>query len=289
MKILLLFFARYLLAPLFVTIMVFVLTSIKAIKQKLNIKRLIIFILIASIVLAVPCLFGFLKNEFVWGGLVMSVLTYFFLGCVFQKLSTTPLFNSLGLKDSRSAMIIVITILCVLGGWCYFLLFELISQLPYSLICSFNIIWFAVPSFIVFCNDLFLKIPQPIYTPWELDNGSFDRKYWDNVDSFGSKSVKVKIKRKFDDNNYASLVVRMPNGISIGNWFNWFVEDQNRRFPQNQIEVQNSDSQIGWMFYTSKWFNFPLFIRILDCNHNSEQAKIKNNQTIYIHRVKTKY
>ena len=45
------------------------------------------------------------------------------------------------------------------------------------------------------------------------------------------------------------------------------------------------DMQIGWMFYTSKWFNFPLFIRILDPTLTSEGNKIKNNQTIYIRRV----
>ena len=45
MKILLYFFARYLLAPLFVAVMIFVLTGIKTIKSKLSLKKLIIFIL----------------------------------------------------------------------------------------------------------------------------------------------------------------------------------------------------------------------------------------------------
>lgn len=43
MKILLYFFARYLLAPLFVAVMIFVLTGIKTIKSKLSLKKLIIF------------------------------------------------------------------------------------------------------------------------------------------------------------------------------------------------------------------------------------------------------
>ena len=41
MKILLYFFARYLLAPLFVAVMIFVLTGIKTIKSKLSLKKLI--------------------------------------------------------------------------------------------------------------------------------------------------------------------------------------------------------------------------------------------------------
>ena len=79
MKILLYFFARYLLAPLFVAVMIFVLTGIKTIKSKLSLKKLIIFILLASIAVALPSLFGFLKNEYVWGGLTFTVLSLFSL------------------------------------------------------------------------------------------------------------------------------------------------------------------------------------------------------------------
>lgn len=285
MKILLYFFARYLLAPLFVAVMIFVLTGIKTIKSKLSLKKLIIFILLASIAVALPSLFGFLKNEYVWGGLTFTILSYILLGALFCKLSTSDLFGAIGIGSSRTAVILSLTTICALGGWCYYLLFELISKLPYSLWNTTNILWFAIPYLIMYSRTLFLDIPHPIYTPWELSYGTFDRKYWDNIDNFGFRTVKVKIKRNIKDPTYASLVVRLPNEISLGNWFNWVIEDQNRRFPQNKIETEKEDMQIGWMFYTSKWFNFPLFIRILDPTLTSEGNKIKNNQTIYIRRV----
>ena len=44
--------------------------------------------------------------------------------------------------------------------------------------------------------------------PWELSYGTFDRKYWDNIDNFGFRTVKVKIKRNIKDPTYTSLVVR---------------------------------------------------------------------------------
>ena len=285
MKILLYFFARYLLAPLFVAVMIFVLTGIKTIKSKLSLKKLIIFILLASIAVSLPSLFGFLKNEYVWGGLTFTILSYILLGALFCKLSTSDLFGAIGIGSSRTAVILTLTTICALGGWCYYLLFELISKLPYSLWNTTNILWFAIPYLIMYSRTLFLDIPHPIYTPWELSYGTFDRKYWDNIDNFGFRTVKVKIKRNIKDPTYASLVVRLPNEISLGNWFNWVIEDQNRRFPQNKIETEKEDMQIGWMFYTSKWFNFPLFIRILDPTLTSEGNKIKNNQTIYIRRV----
>lgn len=96
MKILLYFFARYLLAPLFVAVMIFVLTGIKTIKSKLSLKKLIIFILLASIAVSLPSLFGFLKNEYVWGGLTFTILSYILLGALFCKLSTSDLFGAIG-------------------------------------------------------------------------------------------------------------------------------------------------------------------------------------------------
>lgn len=97
MKILLYFFARYLLAPLFVAVMIFVLTGIKTIKSKLSLKKLIIFILLASIAVSLPSLFGFLKNEYVWGGLTFTILSYILLGALFCKLSTSDLFGAIGI------------------------------------------------------------------------------------------------------------------------------------------------------------------------------------------------
>ena len=208
MKVLLYFFARYLLAPLFVAIMIFVLTGIKTIKGKLSLKKLIIFILLASIVIALPCLFGFLRNEYVWGGLIFTVLSYILLGALFYKLSTSDLFGLIGIGGSQTAVILTLITISALGGWCYYLLFEPISKLPYSLWNTTNILWFAIPYLIMYSRTLFLSIPHPIYTPWELSHGTFDRKYWDNIDNFGFRTVKVKIKRKIKDPAYLAEEIR---------------------------------------------------------------------------------
>lgn len=142
MKILLYFFARYLLAPLFVAVMIFVLTGIKTIKSKLSLKKLIIFILLASIAVSLPSLFGFLKNEYVWGGLTFTILSYILLGALFCKLSTSDLFGAIGIGSSRTAVILTLTTICALGGWCYYLLFELQATLfamehnKYPVVCN---------------------------------------------------------------------------------------------------------------------------------------------------------
>lgn len=73
MQMLLSIFFKYLLAPFFVMIMLFILNSMKNLKQKLSMKKAIIFILISALIIALPCLFGLLRNEFVWAGLLLTI------------------------------------------------------------------------------------------------------------------------------------------------------------------------------------------------------------------------
>lgn len=221
-----------------------------------------------------------------WGGLFLTILCYIGLGFIFWRYTEADSFKAIGLGESTGGTILLLSVSGILGGWIYYLIFERISNLPYSIWGALNVLWFIVPYMIMLGRKQFLLIPPPIYAPWELEFGTFDRNYWDNIDSFEFKSVKVKINRKIDDKNYASLVVKLPDGISLGNWFNWFIEDQNRRFPQNRIETEKDGYKVGWTFYTTKWLNYPLLIRILDPRKDSKQNKIKNNRPIYIRRVK---
>lgn len=287
MQMLLSIFFKYLLAPFFVMIMLFILNSMKNLKQKLSMKKAIIFILISALIIALPCLFGLLRNEFVWAGLLLTILSYIGLGFIFWRYTESDMYKAIGLSESTVGTILLLIVSGVLGGWIYYLAFERLSGgLPYAIWGALNVSWFIVPYMIMLSRKLFLLIPPPIYIPWELGFGTFDRNYWDNIDSFEFKSVKVKIKRKINDKNYATLVVKLPNGISLGNWFNWFIEDQNRRFPQNKIETEKDGYKVGWTFYTTKWSNYPLLIRILNPKEDSEVNKIKNNRPIYIRRVK---
>lgn len=286
MEMLFSFFFKYLLAPLLVTVMLFFLNGMKNLKRKLSMKKAIIFILISALIIALPCLLGLLRNEFVWGGLLLTILCYIGLGFIFWKYTESDSFKAIGLGESIGGTILLLSVSGILGGWIYYLIFEKISNLPYTIWGALNVLWFIVPYMVMLGRKLFLLIPPPIYAPWELEFGTFDRNYWDNIDSFEFKSVKVKINRKIGDKNYASLVVKLPDGISLGNWFNWFIEDQNRRFPQNRIETGKDGYKVGWTFYTTKWFSYPLLIRILDPHKDSKQNKIRNNRPIYIRRVK---
>ena len=255
MKLLLVFFFKYLLAPIMAAIMLALMGSLKSVRQKLSMKKVIIFSLLAGLCLGLPSLFGFLRNEFVWGGLILSVIIYLGLG--------------------------------IIGMWVYYLVFDWTSNsLPYTIWAMLNLLWFTIPYFVNRSFLLFRKIQPPIYELWKTPDSVFNRNYWDTIDNFNTKSVKVRIKRKAGDANYAVLSVRLPDGISLGDWFNWFIEDQNKRFPSTPIDTRMDTPESGWIFYVSKWFEYPLFIRVLDPRLTGTDNQIRKHQTIYIKRVK---
>ena len=83
MKPLILFFLKYLLAPLFAMLLLFITSALKSVRQKLSMKKVIVFSLLTGLCLGLPSLFGLLRNEFVWGGLVLTVISYLLLGILF--------------------------------------------------------------------------------------------------------------------------------------------------------------------------------------------------------------
>ncbi len=170
--------------------------------------------------------------------------------------------------------------------WIYYIVFDLLSgELPYTVWAMTTVLWFAIPFSVYCCFKLFCEIQPPIYALWMSNHSAFNRNYWDTFDNFKSKTVRVRIKRKTSDQNYTMLSVRLSDGISLGDWFDWMVEDQNKRFPQAKIDTRMDDPESGWIFYTSKWFKYPLFIRMLDPKLTGIENGIKKDQIIYIKRV----
>lgn len=287
------FFLKYLLAPLLAIILIVIITRIAKVKKKLSMKKILLFILIALLILSLPSLFALLKNEFVWGGLLLTALSYIILGIGLVFYIRSSSFKALGFvdkNDEKTYFLLVVLITLVLSTWIYYLLFDWLSNQPYSIVAMFNVSWFIVPLLFMIARDYYLKIPPPFYKSWIVQSDSSNNAFWENIDTFKLIQVTVKIKRDPNDKDYTSFGVKLPTDVIFGKWFDRFIDDQNVRFPQNVIQTKNEETgeDIGWIFYTPKWFNFPLFIRILNAEETGEENRIKNKQIIYVRRVKIK-
>ena len=129
------------------------------------------------------------------------------------------------------------------------------------------------------------------YGLWNPAASGYQRNYWDKFDHFKAKTVKVRIKRRALDKEYTSLSVRLPDEIPLGDWFDWFLQDQSKRTPHAPIEGAEGGAdgrEGGWIFYTSRWISYPLFIRVLDPKLTGEDNKVCKGQVIYAKRVSTK-
>ena len=124
MKPLIFFFLKYLLAPLLAMVMVFVMGALKSIRQQLGMKRIIVFALLAGLFLGLPSLFGYLKNEYVWGGLVLTVTSYLILGFFYLWALRVVISKK---NDDMSIELLVIVLSGIIGMWIYYLVFNWIS------------------------------------------------------------------------------------------------------------------------------------------------------------------
>lgn len=290
MEALISFFVKYLLVPLLAVVMLFVVNKLAGIKKKIQVKKVIIFVLIVVLILTLPSLFALLKNEFVWGGLVLSIISYLILGIgLVYYVKSSYYAKTLGFEDDLQDKAIFFLVLCItmlVSAWAYYLFFNLLSTLPYASTAMFIVLWFVIPLLYVMARDYYLKFAPVFRTPWVIKSDTTDSSYWERVDTFNLIQVTVRIKKTPDAENYSSYVVKLPMEVPIGKWFDRFIEDQNVRFPESPILTKDENEDIGWVFYTPKWFAIPLFVRFLEPENEAYENKIKNRQIIYIRRVK---
>ena len=285
MELLITFFQSYLLAPLLIIILFLVMGSLKGLKEQLSMKYALLYILIAGLLLGTPGFLSVLQDEYVWGGIFISVGTYFILGLLALLTMKGGVGKSLGVSDKPFGQACILLASTILGAWIHYLLFTKFGGLPYGHIAMMQSLWFLIPFLTEFSLSRFHLVPPPMYELWYTGNSTFNRNYWDTVDSYKTIAVRVKLKRKLGDKEYSSFVVRLQDEISLGDWFNWLVEDQNKRSPEQSIIVGEEEVDAGWIFYTSRWISYPLFIRVLNPKLNRVANKIRKNQTIYIKRV----
>lgn len=280
------FFLKYLLAPFLILIITLIMSQFSSIKIKS--KPAIIFVLCFSLIAALPCLFAFFNNEFVWFGLMFSVFYYLVLGIILVYFMDSGLFQKLGIQNNSLAKIFLFLIVTILASWIYYLAFNYIAISSYAYISMLNILWLFVPLFFQESKKRYLQIPEAFYEYWRVGKERKDIEYWDNIDKFRLMQVSIHIKKKNNSEFFSKFDVKIAQDVNLGNWFDKFIEDQNYRFPNDAIESSAEQEDKGWTFYTAKYFSFPLFIRNLSPHQTISESKLKNKQTIFAKRVTLK-
>lgn len=279
-------FFRYIFVPLLAVIMMSILGFIRRSQPAIKIKVIIIYILLCSLCLAIPGLFGFSGNLFNPYWYLISQIIYFILGIIHVNMlhkyfkKHIPSFGKNVLFES------ILTITCVLlGSYLFTIIFRALSRdQGYPEMSATSSLIFFVPMVFYYCYIQFISIPVDIYKTWHY---SPDQKppEFDGVDFDKLMVLNVELSKNLEDTNRFRIKAKtLPTGINFGDWFYRVVDDYNHKNPQSIINLTDeSRESYYWIFYTKKSF-FSLR-KYIDFDQDINTNGISENEIVICKRV----
>lgn len=279
-------FFRYIFVPLLAVIMMSILGFIRRSQPAIKIKVIIIYILLCSLCLAIPGLFGFSGNLFNPYWYLISQIIYLILGIVHVNLlhhyfkKHIPSFGKSVLFES------ILSITCVLlGSYLFVILFRLLSKdQGYPVMSATSSLIFFIPLVFYYCYIQFISIPVDIYKTWkyspdqkppDFEGANFDKLMVLNVEL--SKNLE-------DSNRFRIKAKTLPTGVNFGDWFYRVVDDYNHKNPQSIINLTDQDREsYYWIFYTKK--SFFSFRKYIDFDQDISTNGISENEIVICKRV----
>jgi hypothetical protein len=278
-----LIFIKYLLVPLIAIVAVAGFALYAKLNKALRPGRLLIFLLITALLLAVPALTGLMTYEFVPFGLVVTQVAFLILGFLMVRFMKSSFFNSIGLENRIPIVLAALLVSGMLGAWVFYLVFEYLGGLSYTMWVTLTIIWFFFPVFYQWASDAFLSIQPAYYKLWDpIENGKFDESVWENADYLRMMNISLRIKKSPGDPEYSTYPVRAPAKVPVSQWFTRYIKDQRIKFPNSPIETEGQGEPYCWIFYTTR---FLIFNRAISPEQTFEAYRIRNKSVIYARRV----
>ena len=275
-------FVRYILFPLIALVFLGITALLKRKNQLLNNKTLIVFILLTSLVLAVPGLFGLTGDVFSPYYYLGAQAIYLLVGVVYVQL----LMHYFHTKVTRYRMAFYVTVTLTnltLGGFLFSLLFNLLAQTHIGIVAATCMIPFILPLLFYWAYTAFIDIPYEIYKVWHY-NAYEEEVSYDGLDFNRLMVLDLEFSRRPEDVDRLKVKAKAPKDVTFGSWVKKFIEDYNYKFPNNPIVHADADGEShGWIFYVKPGI-FRLR-RYVDPDANIVQNRIRENYTIVFKRV----
>ncbi len=279
-------FFRYLLMPLIVAILVFIMGLIRKAKPAIQIKHIIVYVLLSGLCLALPGFFGFSGNLFNPFWYLISQIVYLGLGIIHVNLLHKYFRKHIDKVWMSILFESVMTLTCIaFGGYLFTMIFKYMGDgLGNPYMAATSIFTFVLPLAFYYCYIQFISIPFDIYKTWRYDP---DQKpfNFDGVDFDRLMVLNVELGKNIDDSKRFLIKAKtLPTEITFGDWFFRVVDDYNFKNPNTIIELidQNKESYY-WIFYVKKSFFSKR--RYVDFERDITTNRITENETIICKRV----
>lgn len=269
--------------PLFVIIAGSCMGMMKRKNQLLSNRKLIVFVLVYSLIMAIPGLFGLLASTFTPWFYMVAQLIYLLFGVAFVHF-----YDHYIKKDIEQYKVpfqlTVMLVIVLLGGYLFAVVYNLLNEAKNGYIGVTSMLTFFLPLVFYWTYAAFIAIPFEIYKVWEYPRGNVDEISFDGLDFNKLMVLELEFSKQPDDVDRLRVKAKAPADMPFGEWFRKFLDDYNYKFPHSTIVFRKEDGEMhGWVFYSKRSFFHRR--RLLDPERTILQNDIKEHITITSKRV----
>lgn len=276
-------FLQYLLMPVVAVVSGAVMLVLKRKNQLLSNKKLIIFVLLYSLIMAIPGLFGLSGGNFAPWNYMAAQGIYLLLGVAFVHFYDVY-FKREVQHYKILLQLMVMLFIVLLGGYLFALLYNLLNGSRNGYIGMTSLLSFFLPLIFYWTYSAFIAIPFEIYKVWEYPTGMVEEINFDGLDFNKLMVLELEFSRQPDDVDRLRVKAKAPANITFGEWFRKFIDDYNYKFPNQTIVFEKDDGNMhSWVFYSKRSFFHRR--RLLDPDQTIEQNRIREHITIISKRV----
>jgi hypothetical protein len=275
------FMLTYLLLPLIGIIAGGVMFIVAKKNKLLDNKKAVFYLLLTSLLLAIPALFGLIDYGFMPYAYILLTVVYLMSGCLNLRVMKTVI-DGLDEKSYYVEFLCVFVVMIV-GAAFFSLIFNLCNELQYGLWASTCMLPFIFPSLYLKAYNSYMNIPLEIYSIWLYDeeNREMDPAYLDY-----NKIIVVELElfKQVSDSKPLNIKAKASENVPFGIWFKVFIDDYNKKSPLNPVAYSDSENAFGWIFYV----NSPVWGRkkYINTGFTFTKNKIKEQNVIIAKRVK---
>lgn len=275
-------FLQYLIMPVLAIISGWVMMVLSKKNKLLSNLKLIFFVLLSSLILAIPGFFGLSEDTFAPWLYLIAQGFYLVMGIIFVQAYE----HFIG-KDVQQYHILlqicVMLVMTLLGAYVFALLYNLLHDDNLGYIGATSLLIFYIPVIFYWTYLAFISIPFEIYKVWEYPHNTAEINF-DGMDFDRLLVLDLEFSKQPDANERLRVKAKAPPDITLGNWFRKFIDDYNYKFPASTIEyIRQDGSMHSWVFYCKKSFFHRK--RLLDPELTITENKIRENIKITSKRV----
>jgi Type VI secretion system, TssN len=247
-----------------------------------QIKRRIFYVIIATLILALPALLGFVVarsplNIFMATQCYMLLMGLLHFMAMDKMLAWKNPANFL----NKLLFSLLITVIAAIV-YCIVFYFTSKSAIAFSFVGA--ILGFILPVLFSRTFQLAYRIPAKEYKMWLYPDKPIVIDM-DNIDVSNFAILTFVFSKKFGDTVKSNLQSKAPYELKLGDLFFSFIKEWNYRNAENTIQYMDDDNKtFGWLFFVKdKWYSPKQY---LDPDKTIRENKIKVNQIVQTERVK---